>query len=95
VTTILGGRLSLVPVLSGLLSLFSGGSSKESSTLSKYEAPSSLAFSLGFSEKAGGKLSTLDYGGSGVPRLADALSGSEGDTGALGNASSVLDYATL
>ena len=92
VTTVLGSSLSLVPLIGGLLSLFSGGGSDAPVKPTKYEAPSSLTFPLGFSESTGGEIGTLDYGLNGMPRLVETPAGPEGNGGTDSSTPSVLSY---
>jgi hypothetical protein len=66
-TTFLEGGLGIVPLVSGLMGLFGGGSSAQPQ-LEKYQQPSSIDF---VSADTPNGLAAADYDQLGMPRLAD------------------------
>jgi hypothetical protein len=83
VSSIFGGGLGAIPLVSGLLDLFGGGSS-EPPPLEKYVKPDQLNFT-GADTPDG--VEDADYDQYGMPRLyTDATSGSTSQTGSLNGA---------
>jgi len=83
--TVLESGLGLIPLIGGLIGLFSGGGSESPAPLTKYVMPPSLDFQAADS---GGTLSNVSYDQMGTAR---ALGGSS--TGAGGSAGSVSSGA--
>jgi hypothetical protein len=71
-TTFLEGGMGIVPLVTGLLGLFDGGSSAPP-TLEKYSMPSSISFE---SADTGSGLSAADFDQMGTPRLVDGAADS-------------------
>ena len=74
-----GGLLAASPILSGLLSLFGGGSASTPAPLAAFTLPPSLNFETA-NVPGGWQQSAVDFGQSGAPRLLSATS--PGGTGA-------------
>jgi hypothetical protein len=66
----LGSGLS--PLISGLISLFGGGSSSQPAAVTPYIQPLPVNLQAGFSGSAAGGASGVDYGEGGVPRQVTA-----------------------
>jgi hypothetical protein len=68
---LLGGSLS--PILSGLMSLFGGGSSTSTTTAATpFKLPASVQSQAGLTGGAAGQIAPVDYGQSGQPRAPQA-----------------------
>src|ERR1019366_4715248 len=73
VSTVLKSGFGLAPLISGLVSLFSGGDATTPPPLVKYALPAAVDFQA---EESSGQVSSLDYDQTGMPRsYAEAASG--------------------
>jgi hypothetical protein len=81
VETVLGSGLGLVPLIGGLIGLFSGGVSNAPAPLVKYAMPASIDFET--AETDGG-LTGASYDQMGMPRAYSGGSASQSSTGAGG-----------
>ena len=65
VSTVLESGFGLAPLISGLVSLFSGGGATTPPPLVKYALPAAIDFQA---EESGGQVSSLEYDQTGMPR---------------------------
>ena len=82
--TVLESGLGLVPLIGGLIGLFSGGDSNAPAPLVKYAMPASIDFETAETE---GGLTGVDYDQMGMPRAYHGGSTSQSSTGAGNHAS--------
>jgi len=67
--SLLGGGLTLLPLVSGIARLFGFGSSKEElPSLSRFRLPSTINLDSAVSQSGGSPLSEVSYGQDGLPR---------------------------
>lgn len=69
---VLGLGSGLSPLISGLISLFEGGGSNQTTAVTPYIQPLPLNLSAGFSGSTAGGASGVDYGEKGTPRQTSA-----------------------
>lgn len=69
---VLGLGSGLSPLISGLVSLFGGGGSSQTTTVTPYIQPLPVNLSAGFTGSAAGGASGVDYGEGGQPRQTTA-----------------------
>ncbi|MGP8245974.1 MAG: hypothetical protein ACLQVN_15815 [Bryobacteraceae bacterium] len=90
-TSVLASGFGIVPLVSGLLGLFGGGSPSTSPPL-KYQMPAPISFT---SADTGGGLAAMDYDQTGLPRLYDPTAGNQpGATGAQDSGNAVQSGAS-
>src|ERR1022692_3828443 len=82
--TVIDSGFGLAPLISGLVSLFSGGSPAAPAPLVKYALPAAVDFQAAESQ---GQMTGLDYSQTGTPR-SYAPAGASGGTASSGTASS-------
>ncbi|RPI07565.1 MAG: hypothetical protein EHM65_11610 [Acidobacteriales bacterium] len=68
----LGGGLSLLPLVSSLAGLFSGGKSEAPPALPTYTAPPAVQFLGSAPQQGGHPIAAVDYGQDGRPRASSA-----------------------
>lgn len=66
--SLFGGALSLSPILSGIMSLFSGGSSAPSTPMTPFMLPAPVQFQVGLTGSSSGTVAPVSYGEGGQPR---------------------------
>jgi hypothetical protein len=66
--SLFGGALSLSPIISGLLSLFGGGSSAPSTQIAPFMLPTPVQYQAGVSGSPGSPVTPVSYGAGGQPR---------------------------
>ena len=71
---LLGNVLSLSPIISGLLSLFGGGSKSTAAAPTPFQLPASVQSQAGLTGGSNGQIVPVDYGQSGQPRAQGASS---------------------
>jgi hypothetical protein len=66
--SLFGGALSLSPLISGLMSLFGGGSSAPSTQMAPFMLPAPVQYQAGVSGTPGGPVTPVSYGAGDQPR---------------------------
>jgi hypothetical protein len=86
--------LTLSPVISGLLSLFRGGSDEPEGEPIAYTEPEAIHFLGTAAQGAGSPLVGIDYGQDGLPRLMNLTGGTANVDGSLADAAATTASAT-
>jgi len=63
-----GGALSFAPIISGLLSLFGGGSKSTAAPAATFTLPPPVQYQAGITDGSNGQVVPVDYGQNGQPR---------------------------
>lgn len=66
--SLFGGALSLSPILSGIMSLFSGGSNAPATPMLPFMLPAPVQYQAGLAGSSGGPVAPVSYGAGGQPR---------------------------
>ena len=66
--SLFGGMFSLTPIVSGIMSLFGGGSSAQKTEITPYLLPAPIQYEAGLSAQGGGAVTPVSYSQGGQPR---------------------------
>jgi len=66
--SLFGGALSLSPILSGIMSLFSGGSATTAAPMAPFMLPAPVQYQGGLAGSPGGSVAPVSYAAAGQPR---------------------------